>query len=724
MSPNIIKVSYPKERQEYNPADENLYEEELSKLTSESFANASTTNTLKHIKASLAKSLRRNYNIKDKEELTEKVNSMLKLHGLSDENFDPMANMSKFMSDKLNDVSIDDNGNKDGNKAVRGMIKESELAFDKLIGYDYLYRTMKELYGKEEASRISGEMYDYSLALHDSTKIMIPYCWALDASKIVMEGRPFGMLKSKPAKSVDSYLDCLCDSIPEFANHVAGAIAVATIFLDVAHLLIYKQRIPLQKLKEDKGFRKYLENRFQKFIHSVNHPTRDSIESPFTNISFFDKEKLKGFISEDNYGWYFPKHIKVLADNELGGENGKVSKEEFEDFIVEYITEVQKIFIDFFDKGDPSQNGMQYRFPVATVNMSKHWNKDKKCFELDPNNEMLAYITKKDIARYNIFCSEGEKICSCCRMINDKEMMDSLGSAVNSFGGSGGASLGSHRAVTINFTRIAHEASSYEEFKEILKARVNDASKILKAHKVLILKLHEMGLQPFIDRGWLDMGRMFSTFGVNGIYEADIICKNKFGQLVPDYREDILINFNKYYREAAHIENIAGNAEQVPAESMSPKLFKADSMLFGNPYNFPNMYANQFVPTWEKATIKEKFTIEGKYDMFLNGGSVCHIQIGSDITASQAKQIIKDSVVAGCEHFALNAVYSRCKECGEVQKARWEECPHCHSKKVEHLSRVVGFFVVMENINKTRHENDWMKRKFIDKHELEEQLGK
>lgn len=724
MSPNIIKVTYPKERQEYNPADEKLYEDELSKLTAESFANASTTNTLKHIKTSLAKSLRHNYGIKDKEELTEKVNAILKLHGLSDENFDPMTNMSKFMSSQLNDVSIDDNGNKDSNKAVRGMIKESELAFDKLIGYDYLYRTMKELYGKEEASRISGEMYDYSLALHDSTKIMIPYCWALDASKIVMEGRPFGMLKSKPAKSVDSYLDCLCDSIPEFANHVAGAIAVATLFLDIAHLLIYKQRIPLQKLKEDKSTRKYLENRFQKFIHSVNHPTRDSIESPFTNISVFDKEKLHGFISEDNYGWYFPKHIKVLADNELGGESGKVSKEEFENFIVEYITEVQKIFIDFFDKGDPSQNGMQYRFPVATVNMSKHWNEDKKCFELDSDNEMLAYITKKDIARYNIFCSKGEKICSCCRMINDKEMMDSLGSAVNSFGGSGGASLGSHRAVTINFVRIAHEADSYDNFKAILKQRIDDASKILKAHKVLILKLHEMGLQPFIDRGWLDMGRMFSTFGVNGIYEADIICKEKFGQLVPDYREDILTVFNTYYRNAAHIENIAGNAEQVPAESMSPKLFKADNLLFGNPYNFPNMYANQFVPTWEKATIKEKFTIEGKYDMFLNGGSVCHIQIGSDITAAQAKQIIKDSVSAGCEHFALNAVYSRCKDCGEVQKARWEECPHCQSKNVEHLSRVVGFFVVMENINKTRRENDWMKRKFINKNELEEQLGK
>lgn len=723
MSPNIIKVSYPKDYFD-DVNNETQYEEELSKLTSESFANASTTNTLKHIKSSLAKSLRRNYGIRDKEELTQKVNGMLKLHGLSDENFDPMANMSKFMSSQLNDVSIDDNGNKDSNKAVRGMIKEAELAFDKLIGYDYLYRTMKELYGKEEAARISGEMYDYSLALHDSTKIMIPYCWALDASKIVMEGRPFGMLRSKPAKSVDSYLDCLCDSIPEFANHVAGAIAIGTLFLDVTHLLIYKQRIPLQKLKEDKATRKYLENRFQKFIHSVNHPTRDSIESPFTNVSFFDKEKLHGFVSEDNYGWYFPKHIKVLADNELGGESGKVTKEEFEDFIVDYITEVQKIFIDFFDKGDPCQNGMQYRFPVATVNMSKHWNEEKKCFELDQDNEMLAYITKKDIARYNIFCSEGEKICSCCRMINDKEMMDSLGSAVNSFGGSGGASLGSHRAVTINFTRIAYEANSYDEFKEILKQRVDDASKILKAHKVLLLKLHEMGLQPFMDRGWLIMSRFFSTFGVNGIYEADIILKEKFGQLVEDYREDILTVFNTYYREASHRENIAGNAEQVPAESMSPKLFKADNMLFGNPYGFPNMYANQFVPTWEKATIKEKFTIEGKYDMFLNGGSVCHIQIGSSITSQQAKQIIRESVQAGCEHFALNAVYSRCKDCGEVQKARWEKCPNCQSENVEHLSRVVGFFVVMENINKTRKENDWMKRKFINKEELEEQFGK
>ena len=46
--------------------------------------------------------------------------------------------------------------------------------------------------------------------------------------------------------------------------------------------------------------------------------------------------------------------------------------------------------------------------------------------------------------------------------------------------------------------------------------------------------------------------------------------------------------------------------------------------------------------------------------------------------------------------------------------------PHCQSYHVEHLSRVVGFFVVMGGINQTRRENDWMKREYITKEELVE----
>jgi hypothetical protein len=39
-------------------------------------------------------------------------------------------------------------------------------------------------------------------------------------------------------------------------------------FLDSTYLLIFKEGIPFEKIKEDK---EYIENRFQKFILSVNH---------------------------------------------------------------------------------------------------------------------------------------------------------------------------------------------------------------------------------------------------------------------------------------------------------------------------------------------------------------------------------------------------------------------------------------------------------------------
>jgi len=42
-------------------------------------------------------------------------------------------------------------------------------------------------------------------------------------------------------------------------------------FLDSTYLLIFKEGIPFEKIKEDKDTRKYIENRFQKFILSVNH---------------------------------------------------------------------------------------------------------------------------------------------------------------------------------------------------------------------------------------------------------------------------------------------------------------------------------------------------------------------------------------------------------------------------------------------------------------------
>lgn len=714
-----IKVNYKIETEE----DEKQYQEELNKLTDASFADAGTTRTIKNIREVLVKTLKHKYKIKDKEKLSAVANELLRIHGISEDNFDFVNSFSKFMTEKLNDISIDDNSNKN-EKSIKGLLKDCELSIDKIIGYDTLYRTMKELYGYQEAKRLSGEMYDYSLGLADSSNILIPYCWALDASKLVTVGRDFGVLPSKPAKRVSSYVAALCETIHQLSSHLAGAIAIGSFFMDVAHILIYKERVSLEDLITNKTVRKKIENEFQQFVHSVNHLSRNGIESPFTNVSIFDKEKLAGLIDDENYGWYFPRNVKVCVDNNMRGEiildepTYNVSKEEYKKFVIDYIFELQKIFVDFFDKGDPLNNGLQFRFPVVTINMAKHKNEDGT-YTLLKDNELLNYITKKDISKYNIFTSEGTKVASCCRLLSDKDMLDLAGS-VNSFGGSS-ISLGSHRVVTVNLARIAYECDNYEDYKLRLKERTESAAKILKAHRILLMKLADMGLEPFMKNGLINIRRMFSTFGMLGVVEAETILKQRFGLQVKDYIGDILTTYNSYCKEMGSKYEFIWNIEEIPGESFAVRLANADKLIYDNPYNLDPLYSNQFVPLWKEATIYEKMEADGRYNQLLTGGGIVHIQINSEITPTQARSIINQAISCGCEHFALNAVYTKCKDCGHVVKDKTKHCPKCNSEHVDYYTRVVGFFVPVSSWNKVRREWEFRNRTFVDLNSLEKE---
>jgi len=699
-----IKVHYFDSETE----EDKQYQKELDKLTDQAFVDASSTRSLKNIKATLVKAIRTKYG-KNNHGAKIIADNLLKIHGLSENNFDYVSSYLKFVTNKINDISIDANANK-SDVSVKGALKDIELSIDKLIGYDMLYRTLKELYGQNEAKYITGEMYDYSLGLADSSNILLPYCYAIDASKLITEGRQFGQLPSKPCKRVASYIAALSETVHQLASHLAGAVAVGSFFTDIAHILIYKERKSLKELREDINTRKWLENEYQQFVHSVNFLSRNGNESPFSNVSVFDKDKLKTFLSVENYGWLFPKKTKVLVDNELGGEDYKVSEKEYVDFVADYIFELQKIFIDFFDKGDPTNGGINYRFPVVTVNLTKQEDQDKTYLQND--NELLNYIIKKDISKYNIFTSQGTKIASCCRLINSTELIN-MGSSVNSFGGSN-ISMGSHRVVTINFARIAYETSSYEEYLEKLRERVDSAAKVLKAHRVLILKLTDKGLHPFIANGWINMRRMFSTFGVLGIVEAQEIIQKKYGKTELDYMGDILVKFNSFCQDSSKKLDFIYNIEQIPAESFAVRLAEADRIIFGNKYELHPLYSNQFVPLWKDANIFERLEADGKYNKLLSGGGIVHAQVNSDVTPTQAKNIIQYAVGCGCEHFALNTVYAQCNECKSVIKGKIEQCMKCNSKNIDYYTRVIGFFTRVSDWNPTRKNWEFHQRKFVD----------
>jgi anaerobic ribonucleoside-triphosphate reductase len=358
--------------------------------------DATTTRTLRNIKDALRNSLRRKYNkeLNSQEELKGIEENLLSVHGLDKTNFDFVSKIEKIISGKLNDHSIDDNSNK-SEKTITGILAEATNPVNKAIGYDYLYRMMVQLYGKRTAKYLSGEMYDFSLAISDSTQLLKNYCYALDASKLVIDGRPFGQLQSKPPKRISSYISALNETVHQMSVHLAGAIAISSFFLDVAHLGIFGEDIKLEDLRENKIIRKYVENCFQTFVHSVNHLARSGNESPFSNISIFDRPKIRNFFKD--MWWYF--------DSSLWGER---DYEVDEDYVEEYILELQEIWLDFFDKGDPMANGLPYRFPVCTVNLTKTDDQDVE------DKKFLDKFLEKEVYRYNIFASQGSKAASCC----------------------------------------------------------------------------------------------------------------------------------------------------------------------------------------------------------------------------------------------------------------------------------------------------------------------
>lgn len=661
--------------------------------------NATTARTLRNIKKALDKSLKDKYNIED-ENIT---NGLLDIHGLTKNRFDFVNCIETIINGTLNDVSIDANSNKN-EKTVEGVYQETFAPIKKAVGFDYLYRTMKELYGKDEAKRLSGEMYDLSLGLSDSTNILRNYCWALDASKIVTLGRDFGQLHSSPAKHVSSYISALCETIHEMSSHLAGAIAISSFFLDIVNILIFKDKCALSDVRTDKLVRKKIENEMQQFVHSVNHLSRNGIESSFSNLSIFDRVKLKTIIAD--MSWYFPfDEINIYHPD---FENDNERSEFYIEYVIDYVQEIQNIFLDYFDKGDPLKGGAPYRFPVVTCNISKKNYGDKEIIE---DQKFLKNICKRDIFRYNIFVSAGTKYASCCRLLNNADLMQ-FASQSNSFGAGGSMSIGSHRVCTIDFPRILLESKSKEDFFKILDERIESSAKILKAHKELIKKLTDNGLQKFISNGWINMNRLFSTFGLIGIYEASNMFKDKFND-ENDIEGSMLIAMNNMVAKYSEKYGIVGNIEQIPGESFAIRLLKADKIIFGDDKLPYNLLSNQFIPLWEEATIWEKLDADGKYNKLITGGGIVHAQIGEKVTAKQAEKIIKYAVNSGCEHFALNAIYSEC-EAGHVSFGKYEICPICQKKIVEKYTRIVGFFTPVSSWQDVRRNWEFDKRTFVE----------
>jgi ribonucleoside-triphosphate reductase (formate) len=586
---------------------------------------------------------------------------ILNLEGISEEQLDPSSMANKYFNEKVVDFSVDDNSNhlQDG-KSHGNYISEVGKSHLKLIGYNDLYDLLFEEYGRDRADKILKAVWQGDLYFHDSTAIQVPYCWAYSTEFILRRGSYWGQLHSLPANRARSYIDQVKEVTIEIAQEIAGAVAIGDLFVNYSYFL-QKDNLDIN----DEKVRKEVENDFQSLVHTLNKKLRPSHQSPFTNISIFDKPNLK-----------------ILFEDVVFPDGSKPN--------VDLIWEIQKIFTNWFHKGDPVSN-LPYRFPVVTLNLRT----DENGKALD--QDALDYYSKVNLdkAGFNIYISSGNKIASCCRLTNDLDL-----AGVDSFG-NGGISLGSHRVVTINLARLGKIANSYEELIPLLNEQLDMAKDSLESHRKLLKKRHAEGFLPFVKRGIIHLDRLFSTFGISGVYE----CIEQLGFFVTtesgkNMAYDLLAHIKSYATQAAKSTGNSFNIEQVPAESLAVKFALKDQLLYGMDYP---IYSNQFIPLWVDYDIVDRVKLDGAFSKVLTGGGISHLNVGEKLTSpEQMKKLIAYAIQSGCEHFAVNYNYCQCENDHVTISGQVDTCPICTAPIKEQYTRVIGYLTPVSAWNKGR----------------------
>ena len=603
---------------------------------------------------------------------------LIAIEGITPEYMDIPALSKKYFTENLADVSIDANANANAldNKNPNSYSAELSKGFLKLEGYYLIFRELEKRLGLERAKSLIKSVWDGDLYIHDASGPMIQsyYCYAYSTSRIMTEGRPWGQLHSKKPKRARQFMAQVIETTMDFSQQQAGAVAIADVIINYAY---YAKRETLSD--------KDIENDFQNLIHILNQQFRVSGQSAFVNISLFDKHNLKSLFGEAVYP-------------------------DFTHPDVEYVMKLQRIFLDFFSKGDPISE-QPYRFPVVTCAFI---NDEKNGYPLD--GEFLSYVCERTYQNgcTNIYISDDiGKISSCCRLQSDLKQLK----GGDSFG-NGGLNVGSGRVVAVNLASIGLQSKTEEEYFSTLESRLEDSKEILLAHRSLLHKRASAGFVPFISRGYVNIDRhLFSTIGINAIAEGVMFLTGKElhrDDGAKELAKRILKRIKDFSYECIDSTGFPFNVEEVPGESLAPKHALKDKIRYEQPLV---IYSNQFVSLWADVDLFDRIRLEGEFSKSLTGGGIAHLNIEHVLASpEEMEKLVRFAISSGLEHFAINYAFNVCENDHSFVGGNHEiNCPICGGKVKESLTRVVGYFTPVSAWNSVRREIEFGMRKFYGK---------
>ena len=603
---------------------------------------------------------------------SEKGHKLLKLTGISREQLDVAEMSHKYFMDSFGENSIDHNANIT-TKSPLNYGTEIVKPGLKLLGLYLLHRYLRKDHTVERADELIKNIIYGDYYFHDASgvNIQMPYCFAYSTLWIINNGMPWGQLHSNPPKSSRSFLGQVVEVTMDMAQNFAGAIAPADVLIHYAHFA-----------KKEQLGDKEIENQLQGLVHILNKEYRPGGQSPFCNISLFDKYNMKALYGDTIY----PDGSTI-------------------DF--NYAMHIQEVFMKWFCQGEPGKD-LPYKFPIVTANFTTDAENNIK------DQDFLDTVSKHNTALgcINIHAGAENKLASCCRLINDPVRMRQI--TADTFG-NGGVNIGSHRVVTINLPRIAHESKgNWSMFYYILDRKLEDIKDLLVVHRqYLLARRVEQGFLKLFTVGMVSMNHFFSTIGFTGVHEAISIMGLNVENTGFENTKALIAYIDNKALEFSKKTGFPFNVEETPAESAAIKLYNKDVILYNDmPRQESGMYSNQFIPLHSDVSIIDRVTKTGELMKNVSGGAILHMNVADQIKHPEImKKLISFAVKNGVTHHAINYGFSICENDHNTIGV-FDTCPICQGRITDHMTRIVGYFVKTSTWNETRREKDFPERKW------------
>lgn len=536
---------------------------------------------------------------------------------------------------------------------------------------------IKQMYGKELANEYLDLLTHHFIYKNDETNLA-NYCASITMYPWLIGGTTAIGGNSSAPTNLKSFCGGFINMVFIVSSMLAGACATPE-FLMYMNYFIQKEYgkdywknadkvvdLSLRQRTIDKVITDY----FEQIVYSLNQPTgARNFQAVFWNISYYDRYYFESLFGN----FYFPDG----------------SQPDWEG-----LSWLQKRFMTWFNK---ERTRAVLTFPVETMALL---TENGECRDKEWG-EFTAEMYSKGHSFFTYMSDNADSLSSCCRLRN--ELQD------NGFSytlGAGGVSTGSKSVLTINLNRcIQYAVNKGEDYKLFLDHIIKLCHKVQLAYNENLKNFLKNKMLPLFDAGYININRQYLTIGINGLVEAaefmglDITPNEEYKHFVQGVLGLIEQN-NKAFRT----KEAMFNCEMIPAENVGVKHAKWDRE---DGYFVPRDCYNSYFYRVEDTglTILDKFKLHGApYIEHLTGGSALHMNLDEHLSKAQYKQLLTVAAKEGCNYFTFNIPNTICNDCGHIDKRYLKECPCCHSKNVDYLTRVIGYMKRVSNFSQPRQQ--------------------